>query len=338
MKMLIILFISIFVLEACSTNSTGPEEKNGQIKATSITTRGSNEIFVTTLDGLYKSADNGQTWTPLNNFQSSLVSISPNGNIFFTSHSKTGTYTSRESLWRSTDGGNTFTVTGWVHEISANSLIEINFNHQGHIFAWKLFDGLFRSTNQGDSWDRLTYGIINAPPFIAPDDLFYTSFDAVYSSEDNGDNWLKVFELKDNTGDTTYSCVALAFNATNRIFCGVNVWHFLGDSVETGMIYYSDDNGNNWIKSSALNSNITHLAINSKDNIFAINDQNEIFICKDNGIHWNRVSTISTDESIRKIIINSNDDLFIMASNIQTNNIYLSQNDGSIWLEIWPYN
>ena len=287
--------------------------------------------------GLFQSVDNGETWKPLDNFRSGLVSVSPSGTIYSTHYFSDGKYTSKETLWRSTDGGNSFQPTGWVKNKSVFGLSWLTFNNQEHMFGWVYLSGLYRSTSQGASWEQLSIGGLNLKPLIAPDDIFIAIDDGIYRSNDNGDNWLKVFERERISGDTSYSYDALAFNSNGEVFAGINAWHFLGDSVETGMIYHSDDNGNNWVKTAALNSDITHLAVNSEDNIFAITALNEVFNSVNNGVSWNRVSVIFPEELIGTLIINSNDHLFIKSSDNQVNHIYRSLNDGVTWESIWPY-
>ncbi len=336
MKLIIILFLTTFFGGACSLNSTGPEDESGHPEAKSLAIGSLNQVFVATTEGLFQSVDNGETWKPLDNFRSGLVSVSPSGTIYSTHYFSDGKYTSKETLWRSTDGGNSFQPTGWVKNKSVFGLSWLTFNNQEHMFGWVYLSGLYRSTSQGASWEKLSVGGLNLKPLIAPDDIFIAIDDGIYRSSDNGDNWINVLELKGKSGDTSYSFGALAFNSNGEVFAGINAWHFLGDSVETGMIYYSDDNGNNWIKTAALNSDISHLAVNSEDNIFAITKLNEVFSSTNNGVNWNRVGAIFPEESIRKIIINSKDHLFINTVGNQANHVYRSLNDATTWEQIWP--
>jgi len=336
MKLIIILLLTAIFIGACSTNSTGPEEESGRPEARSVAIGSLNQVFVATSGGLYQSLDNGETWKQLNTFRSGLVSVSPSGTIYSTHYASDGKYSSKETLWRSTDDGNSFQPTGWVKNKTVFGLAWLTFNNQEYIFGWVYLSGLFRSTSQGTSWEQLSIGGLNLEPLIAPDNIFIAIDEGVYRSSDNGDNWIKVLELKDVSGDTSYSFGALAFNLKGEIFAGINAWHFLGDSVETGMIYYSNDNGNNWIKTAALNSDISHLAVNSEDNIFAITKLNEVFSSTNNGVNWNRVGAIFPEESIKTIITNSNDHLFINTISNQDNHIYRSLNDGASWEQIWP--
>src|SRR3972149_2786621 len=80
------------------------------------------------------------------------------------------------------------------------NLIAINSN--GHIFA-RTFDGIFRSTDNGDTWIKIngdifpTCGAINSSQYI-----FVGTGDGVWRSTDNGDNWA---EMNNGLTDGVYS-------------------------------------------------------------------------------------------------------------------------------------
>lgn len=333
MKKMIVFLITLFWV-ACSSNPTEPEAVI--LEARSLVIGSSTQVFITTQEGLCQSLDDGETWKSINRDFTRLVAVSPSGTIYCL---KTESIYSpglfdhhNEWLYRSTDNGKTFHLTGWAKSDIFFGMSWLTFNKQEHLFAYNWAEGVFRSTSQGDHWEKLSFGSLM--PLIAPDKLFSISRDGVYRSDDNGDNWIKVLELLDISGDTSYSYGALTFNSQGRIFAGINAQHFLGDSVETGMIYQSDDNGNNWIKTAALNSDIAHLAVNSEDKIFALTDINEVYCSIDNGIQWNKVSVISIEGYVVQFIISSNNKLFIRTSDPK---LYRSQNEGVTWEQIQPH-
>ena len=343
MKKMIVFLITLFWV-ACSSNPTEPEAVI--LEARSLAISSSNQLFVTTQEGLCQSLDDGETWKSINRDFTRLVAVSPSGTIYCL---KTESIYSpglfdhhNEWLYRSTDNGKTFHLTGWAKSDIFFGMSWLTFNKQEHLFAHQRFKGLFRSTSQGEHWEELSGGSVSwgsvsfsSNSLIAPDKIFRSAGDGVYRSDDDGDNWIKVLELQDISGDTSYSYGALTFNSQGRIFAGINAQHFLGDSVETGMIYQSDDNGNNWIKTAALNSDIAHLAVNSEDKIFALTDINEVYCSIDNGIQWNKVSVISIEGwGVLQFIISSNNKLFIRTSDPK---LYRSQNEGVTWEQIQPH-
>lgn len=334
MKKIIIVFVfltSLFCL-SCSSEPTEPEEVN--LEVWSLAFGSSNQVFATASVGLCQSLDGGETWECINSKIKGGVSVSPSGTIYSMKVESDGLETTKQTLIRSTDGGKTFIATGWIrnHIYITGGMNWLAFNKQGHLFAQE-HGYLYRSTSSGQSWEilnNITLGwfYLRNPPLIAPDDLFIHKYDGVYRSEDNGDNWIQVFGLQDISGDTAYSHDALAFNSQGRIFVAINVSH-QEDSVETGIIYYSDDNGNNWIKSASLNSHITNLAVNIEDKIFAITKQSEVFYSLDNGIQWDKVSMNFPKCSVTKFLISPDKKLFIRT--MEEHYYYRSQDDGVTW-------
>jgi photosystem II stability/assembly factor-like uncharacterized protein len=346
MKSIIFCVIIILFLLACSTNPTEPEEVSVCPSARSLSIASPNKVFVSTFKGIYHSTDNGDTWKILKNLNSGFVSATPSGTIYCTNRISKG-YGFYESLWRSTNGGATFQETGWTNESDGHiGLRWLAFNNQEHIFAGANDVGeVMRSTSMGDSWDPLLvysyYGYSGNPSLnalIAPNSIFINQHDGVYRSDNNGDSWINVFSLPD-LGDTSYFYDVLAFNSQGRVYVGINASLGL-DPVESGKIYYSDDNGSTWIKSSALKSNITGFAINSNDKIFVVTELKELFSSTNNGIEWNKTSLNFTENFVNEFIISPNKSLFIKTSNWNyggDSRIYRSQNDGVSWEQIWPY-
>ena len=329
---IITLFITLF-FESCSSNPTEPEGANG--KAYSFSIGSQNQIYVATNEGLYQSLDDGTTWENINRYASNLVSVGSLGSIYCMRYESDGQYTSKETLWRSTDSGKTFFATGWVRNKTIYGMEWINFNSQGHLFALQgalLGNGLHRSTSYGQNWDYL---LSNVNSLIAANNI-YVSTKGISRSVDNGDNWTEVLSLPDTTGDTIfYSYTDLAFNSQERIFAAINKLD-LGISDDTlGMIYYSDDTGESWVESVVSNSIITHVAVNSDNNIFATTGRHEVFCSTDSGLQWRKVSVNFPNSFIRQFIISPNKNLFVRTWDNTNYAIYRSHNDGVSWERIW---
>lgn len=337
-RIIVILLIALFFGGACSTDPIGPEEDSIYPSATSLSIGSHNQVFVATYLGIYHSIDNGVTWKTLTNQYTHFVSVSPSGTIYCTSAISEGSMSFAETLWRSSDGGATFQITGWVNQSAGfGGFRWLAFNNQEHLFYKPPAAGtLHRSTSQGNSWESI-FSDYNLNSFIAPNNIFINGSDGVYRSDNNGDSWMRVLSMPDLSGDTSYSYDALAFNSLGRIYVGINASHFQNYPVETGKIYYSDDNGYNWIKIAALNRNITHFAINSNDKIFVITELNEVFSSTNNGSEWKKAGMIFTESFVEEFIISPNNTLFIRTRVDGVYRIYRSQNDGATWEQFWPY-
>ena len=176
-------------------------------------------------------------------------------------------------------------------------------------------EGLFRSTDQGESWHLVTSGIKpdKISNFVTSGSNIYVLLDNkyVYVSEDNGVNWKEIYSavsktpansmtVKDNTvfiGSTkgiyisnnngiqwTYSAQNVVDTTVTALFTkGANL--FAGTI--KGTVYISTDNGNNWTIPYAglLTTGIKqYLAVG--DTLFAATMSGRMYLSKDNGKNW----------------------------------------------------
>ncbi len=154
------------------------------------------------------------------------------------------------NFWEQTNGP----YGGIIVELAINS-------SNGHIFAGTS-GGIFRSTNNGDSWTAVNTGLTNpAVGSFAINPVTQVIFagtigSGVFRSSNNGDSWTAV-----NTSLTTLFIWFLAINpVTGDIFAGT-----------TDGVFRSTDNGDSWAKVTAglTNLNVGSLAINASGDIFA---------------------------------------------------------------------
>lgn len=340
MKRLTIVFICLTSLFwwACSSGPTEPEKINLEIH--SLAVGGPNQVFITSHSGLCQSLDNGDTWECLKTEVDGLVAVSPSGIIYCmkkVAGVKMGSHD--EVLYRSTDKGKTFIPTGWMLFDTFDGMGWLTFNREEHLFGEVRgivgSKGIYRSTSSGESWERVRVTIgssLYKLHLIAPDKIFLSDT-AIHRSDDNGDSWIKVLDPQDVSGDTKfYFGPPLAFNSQGRIFAAIGVSRNT-DSVATGTVYHSDNEGHTWIKSIVAGGRIIHLAVNSEDKVFALNTLNEVYRSIDNGNQWDKVNVNSVEGRVMKFIINPNNTIFILTSSY---NLYRSKDEGVSWQLIQP--
>jgi hypothetical protein len=106
----------------------------------------------------YRSIDNGETWTLVNNGLTSTdiasLAIKENGYIFAGTRSQFGV---GGGVFRSTDNGETWTAQ--PNGFTAIDLNSLAINSAGDIFAGAL-GGAFRSTDDGESWSDISSGLV----------------------------------------------------------------------------------------------------------------------------------------------------------------------------------
>ena len=103
------------------------------------------------------------------------------------------------------------------------------------------------------------------------DDIFAATYDYVFRSTDNGENWVHL-----TNGITNPYCWCLAINSLDYIFLGTE---------GGGGVFRSTDNGDTWTKvdNGLTTPNIVDaLAINSDDDVFARTYGDGVFLSTNN--------------------------------------------------------
>jgi hypothetical protein len=128
-----------------------------------------------------------------------------------------------------------------------------------HVFAGNFSGGIFRSTDNGESWTPVHIGsgyIVRSLAINASGHIFAgTNEGGILRSTDDGGSWTAI-----NAGLTNSDFRALAINASGHIFAGT----------QRGVLG-STDGGDNWaeVNTGLNNRNVWALAIQSTGHIFA---------------------------------------------------------------------
>ena len=103
--------------------------------------------------------------------------------------------------------------------LTSTFVFALAINSSGHIFAGTSGGGVFRSTNNGDSWTAVNTGLTNTAVFAlainASGHIFAGTNGGVFRSTNNADSWTAI-----NTGLTNTGVAALAINSSGHIFAG----------------------------------------------------------------------------------------------------------------------
>jgi len=172
-----------------------------------------NYVFLATPNGVFRSTDDGVIWTQLLDSAAyvNCLAMNSRGHILAGVHPRIfkGVYISK-------DNGEQWTNIGLIFE----SISTIAVNSQDHIFAGTYFDGIYRSTDDGKSWELVNNGLnytwITDIAINSSDHLFASTwFGGVYKSEDNGDTWRQLI-----SGLPFETVFSLAVDANGYVFAG----------------------------------------------------------------------------------------------------------------------
>ncbi len=252
--------------------------------------------FLINYTGLYKSTDNGDSWTNIKtqfeDFQVFSVYITKANHIWV------GT-DYQGALFRSTDNGET-----WENKnngYGANECWAIGESKDGILFAGDANVGrLYRSTDNGENWE---FSAIIAPLAFAADSnnvVYAGSFNGLYSTTDNGITWIH------NSTLSSFVVSTVLIDTSNNIFCGTGYSFVGGDGV-----FYSTNGGQDWIQLGLEGKVVLSLIFDSEGSLFAGTLYDGLFKTYDMGQNWRQYQNGIYRKQVYRLKINQNDDIFI---------------------------
>jgi len=299
-------------------------------------------LFAGTYEGLFRSTNNGEDWNEVFDKSITSMNIDNNDYIYVCDH-YADPYYEFSTLYRSTDQGESWLSllvedgyyftnvainpngvifvcsfgfiyrydNNWTLIDNVNRISKMAIHGNGNIFGGSQKFGMFRSTDNGDSWDLINNGLdtthllitsvsINENDVIfigtAPNNL-YSLTGKNYRSTDNGDNWIAI-----DSGLLGTVLHTIEFDSTNNIFGGT----MMG-------VFFSSDNGNTWIhKSDGMRGvNFNSICTASNNNFFGvISGLPKLYKSSDNGVNWEIFTQDFPFSGFHSIAINQNDHFF----------------------------
>jgi len=283
----------------------------GLTNVQSLAINSSGHIFAGTASGgVFRSMDNGDNWTPVNagltNTNVQSLAINSSGHIF------AGT---SGGVFSSMDNGNT-----WMHVLSGKNVKALASNSSGHIFAGTIGDGVYRSTDDVNSWTPINNGLANTEVRSLASNsggaIFAGTLRGLFRSMNNGGSWEDV-----TSGSMNNTIEALAINASGNIFAGT----------AGGGVYRSTNNGGNWVpvNTGLTNTKVLSLIINnSNGDIFAGTDGGGVFRSTDNASSWMAIGLPNT--KVRSLAINSSGHIFAGT----LGGVFRSMDNGGNWKDV----
>jgi photosystem II stability/assembly factor-like uncharacterized protein len=254
----------------------------GLVNVYSVYESGSVILAATSYNGVYKSTNNGTTWSPANEGMGpkDVRALTAGSSSTFIAGSHYA------GIYRSIDLG-----SSWSKSMEGippgSSILSFLASSTGIIAGTR--DGMYRTTNSGVTWTKLTgtsdtvnYGSVRG--LCEKDGALYAGTflqfnSTVYKSTDHGTTW-----LRSGTGlpsDLTF--IYGMATAGNNILA----------ATDEG-VYYSSDDGNTWNPSSIPNTDIKGFGIGGIY-IYAIVESYGVYRSGDDGVSWYPVLQLAFD-------------------------------------------
>lgn len=242
-----------------------------------------------------------------------------------------------------------------------SKILSLAVNSSGDVYAGTKGEGIYLSTDNGNSWDdmsdELANKYVNIITIHSSGDIFIGTRDGIYRSTDEGDSWIE-------NGLKNISVYGIVFKSIDTIFAGTyygayrsfdngNNWTQINNGVpadhpadviainSTGIIYIgtpkgvfkSTNNGDNWtdIDKGAMNYNVTAIAINSSDDIFVGRYFDGISRSINNGETWTNIDNGPIDKIVFDFAVSSSGTIF---AGVYDGGVFQSTDNGENWVEV----
>lgn len=305
-------------------------------------------FYVGTNKGIFRSGDEGATWSALNTGlpDDAVYSIVKSGSAWYAGMYQTGVYRSEDgTTWRPMNSGLTLLQVWGMYATPTT------------IYAGTHGNGVFKVANTDTTWASIKNGFENADvrTFYGKNATIYVgSFSGILKSPDNGATWAAVglprtvisslttngqsvftgifaggVARTDDSGETWNKVNNGAMRTATIVQCLATK----GSSVFAGIygtegIYRTDDNGVKWaIANNGLPaSTVWDIVVSGADILAATNEG--VYRSSDNGENWTLAGDALQTIKVTSLAMNSTT---IFAGT--PDGIYRSKDNGATWAE-----
>lgn len=306
-----------------------------QILSLAIDPSSPGTLYAGTQRNLFKTADGGQTWTPLPGVSGivhalAIDSLSPS-RVFAGLGVGTSPSVFAAPLLRTEDGGSTWSEAGRGITNAAVTGLAVDPSAPLHVLATVPFSQVWDSRDSGARWSRIETN--------ATEDLQRIVFDpssstTLYAGAYSGSSCLGVRVSRDS--GRTWGPAGLTLGCVTRIVFdpsdprAIYVAHGAG-------IFKSMDAGATWA-STSLTQYVRDLAIDplSTERLYAGTLQAGVFVSVDRGIHWSSSNTgLPAQAGVPALVVSPADTRVLFAAvnsgNPTNGTVYKSLDAGGTW-------
>ncbi len=269
-------------------------------------------ILAGTNDGMYRSTDNGNSWSEVNQLKGiPIYSMDANESEVYTLVQITG---DQSGLYRSTDKGESWKLIEYPpHMFTSLAMVG------SAVFACSKFKGVFKSTDSGNTWNQISDGVgENVRSIKACGTSVFAFVDnTVFRLAYNESVWKEVNKGLPNSEVRTVSAGKFAIYAVCPDSANLD-----------NKVYKSTDNGDNWTKLSVqVPPETIHCIEEIGENLFVGTRFNGIYRSSVSGGEWSLSNLGLAMKNITALhVIGST----LFAGTLDSR-VYRSTNNGNSW-------
>lgn len=268
--------------------------------------------------GIFRSTDRGNSWTPINTgllyepgegFTGVTALVQKGGTLY------AGT---RDTLYASTDGGNTWhRVPNFRKPESISGIVVIG----DRIYVGTLNTGVWYSDDDGESWLQVNDG-------FGPMSIHELSRIGTTLVTGAGD---RVFRKRDNEDELTGVHDDFVLEQIDAFAAMENLLYVGGSVRNGGGLIRSNDEGDSWTRIAVkeMTPTITTLAVFG-GTLYAGTPGSGVFRSDDKGNSWIAVNTGLTDRTVSTLLVVNEDTVFAGTSE---GGVFRTMDGGNSWVE-----
>jgi hypothetical protein len=248
-----------------------------------------------------------------------------------------GTWTSGGTVWRTSENSNTWTQLGTIP--LSDSVMGISVNAKDHIFISVISKGLYRSTDDGASWQLKNSGLTNLRVRGSLVDkkgyVWVASEGGLFRSTNNGDNWAfmiassKGLVFLDSANTIVTQNASTIYRSTNDGGSWTSIPGTSGVTLEgvhpdgsyfgssaTSAVYRSTNFGTSWVNLNnpiVFTSAISAMTFNARGDIFGTQNGSDagVIMSTDLGANWTVANTGLPSRKVVPIACLPTGDVFV---------------------------
>ena len=223
---------------------------------------------------------------------------------------------------------------------------KLELNSKGHIFAKTRYNGLYRSSDFGATWDSLGFSDERCIDFAIDmaDNVFLITKSnrgdtcRIRYSDDYGNNW----SISDESESYSINTILAKDSYLYAIALIDTTYAKNGIPVETTHYYAvrSEDSGKNWTRLfSPDNLKLNHLFSDYKGRLYTTDNDEKIFISNEDDNIWELFGTRCCLSDIQSFVTNNKDEVFYsyyIDEHGPIHAFYKTLDRGDSWQEIFP--